>query len=173
MTWYTRNGDTGRTSLFGGEKVAKDDPRIEALGALDEASTAIGVGRAFAARAHAAVLVGVQRALSTIMAEVGSSTPEKLAARLTADDVAALEAEVDALAAQVPPFNGFVVPGDTAGGALLHHARAVARRAERRVTPLVRDGLVANPAIAAYLNRLSSLLYLLARLEDATRPAAD
>jgi cob(I)alamin adenosyltransferase len=167
--WYTGKGDTGDTALFGGGRVAKDDPRIEALGALDEASSAIGVGRAFAARlASRELLLRVQRELSTIMAEVGASKPDKLSTRLELAAVTALEAEIDALATLAPPFDGFIVPGDTPGGALLDVARTVVRRAERRVAPLVRDGKLQNPAIPAYLNRLSSLLFLLARLEDAT-----
>ncbi|HOF87635.1 MAG TPA: cob(I)yrinic acid a,c-diamide adenosyltransferase [Armatimonadota bacterium] len=165
--WYTGKGDGGETSLFFGGRVAKDDPRIEALGALDEASSAIGVARAFAARADAALLIRAGRALSHIMGEVAAPDPGKLAARLEPAAVTALEAEIAALSAPLPPFAGFVVPGDTPAGALLDHARAVTRRAERRVIPLVRDGRVNNPAILAYLNRLSSLLYLLARREDA------
>lgn len=168
MTWYTRKGDTGDTSLIGGGRVAKDDSRIEALGALDEASSTIGVARAFTARAATnELLIRVQRELSVIMAEVAAPEPEKLRARLDADAVTKLEAEIDALAALLPPFAGFIVPGDTRGGALLDHARTVARRAERRLAPLARDGHLRHPAIPAYLNRLSTLLYLLARLEDA------
>ncbi|OPZ81314.1 MAG: Cob(I)yrinic acid a,c-diamide adenosyltransferase [bacterium ADurb.Bin429] len=109
----------------------------------------------------------MQRELSLIMGEVAALDPAKLLARLEPAKVAALEAEIDALAALLPPFDGFIVPGDTPAGALFDHARTVTRRAERRVTPLARDGKLTNPAISAYLNRLSSLLYLLARREDA------
>lgn len=161
--WYTRKGDSGDTSLIGGERVAKDDPRIEALGALDEASSAIGVGRAFARRETSnALLMRVQRELSRIMAEVATSDPAKVKAPLEETAVTALEAEIDTLAALLPPFDGFVVPGDTPGGAHLHLARAIVRRAERRLVALH----LANAHIPAYVNRLSTLLYLLARLED-------
>jgi cob(I)alamin adenosyltransferase len=168
MRMYTGRGDTGSTDLLG-ERTAKDDPRIEALGALDEADSAMGLGRALASdeRVKAAVL-GAQRDLYRIMAEL-AFTPEVRPPdyALDAERVTWLEQETDALAATVTLPREFVVPGESVPGAALDVARTVARRAERRVVAVANSGYAFSPAILAYLNRLSSLLFIAARVEDA------
>jgi cob(I)alamin adenosyltransferase len=166
VMFYTGKGDGGETDLRG-ERVGKDTPRVELLGALDEASSAMGLGRAFVQRPESgAVLVRTQRLLSAIMAELAVKTPERLSLRVDDDALAALEADIAALEGVAPAFAGFIVPGDSRAGAALDLARATVRRAERRAVALHRADPLANPAIIPYLNRLSTLLYFLARVED-------
>lgn len=167
MRLFTGRGDRGQTDLLG-ERVAKTDPRIEAIGALDEASSALGLARA-AARSDRArdALLAVQRDLYKVMAELAFTTeqyPQRV--ELGTDRVAWLEAETNALTAEVPPPRDFVVPGETPQGAALDWARVTARRAERRVVAVAAAGQVRNAEILPYLNRLSSLLFALARFEE-------
>ena len=168
MTLFTGKGDRGETDLLGGDRVAKDDPRVAVLGAMDEASSAVGLGRALAASARTReVLIEVQRDLYRVMAGVavaGGRLPSAYA--LGADRVARLEARVDELAAEVEVAPRFVLPGDTAAGAALDMARGAVRRAEREAVALARGGGVRDPRALPYLNRLSSLLFVLARFED-------
>ncbi|HEY3376017.1 MAG TPA: cob(I)yrinic acid a,c-diamide adenosyltransferase [Armatimonadota bacterium] len=165
--WYTGTGDEGYTGLVGGERVAKDAPQIEALGDLDEANSAIGVARAFTVRAeNQPLLLRVQRELYLLMAEIASPDPECLSRRIESDMIAELEADI-ALLGDASQRHIFIVPGDTRGGATLDLARSVVRRAERRVVHLTREGYVRNERLMRYLNRLSSLLFVLARAEDA------
>lgn len=168
--FYTGTGDQGTTGLLGEGRVPKDDPRIEAVGAVDEATAALGVARAHAqAERTRALLLEVQRDLYRLMAEV-AATPENQAQfrSLTAERVAWLEEQIAALEEVVPPPKAFIVPGDSPGGAFLDLARTVVRRAERRVVALWRSGGLENPALAAYLNRLSSLCFVLELLENRT-----
>ena len=168
MRFYTGRGDDGTTDLLGA-RVGKDDPRVAALGALDETTSAIGLGRAKAADARVREgLVTAQRDLYRIMAELAFTPELRPASYALADDrVAWLEAETDALTAAVTLPREFILPGESEPGAALDVARAVARRAERDVVTLTRAGHGVNPAIVAYLNRLSSLLFIAARVEDA------
>lgn len=167
MRLYTRRGDEGTTDLLGA-RVGKDDPRVEALGALDEASSAIGLGRALASGDRVREsLVEAQRDLYRIMAEL-AFTPELRPSTYVFDQarVVWLEAETDALAANVHLPPEFILPGESRAGAALDVARTVARRAERQVVALGRGGETLNSVILAYLNRLSSLLFIAARSED-------
>jgi cob(I)alamin adenosyltransferase len=167
MRLFTGKGDAGETDLLGG-RVGKDDPRIAAIGALDEASSAIGFARASAGTERArALLLDTQRDLYKIMAEL-AYTSEQWPARVEVgpDRVEWLERETDALTAEVPPPRAFIIPGDTVPGAALDVARAIARRAERETVAIAGGGYVANPEVLRYLNRLSSLLFALARYED-------
>lgn len=168
MRIYTAKGDEGQTDLLG-ERVGKDDPRIELLGALDETTSAIGLGRAQARAARTGErLIAAQRDLYQIMAELAFTDELRPDAyRLPEDRVSWLEAEIAAVTAEVTLPPQFILPGDTVGGAALDVARTVARRAERAAVVLDRAGHVANPQILRYLNRLSSLLFILARAEDA------
>jgi cob(I)alamin adenosyltransferase len=137
MRVYTGKGDAGTTDLLGG-RVDKNDPRIEAIGALDEASSAIGFARASAATERTrAMLIEAQRDLYKIMAEL-AYTSEQWPARVEvgADRVAWLEGETDGLTAEVPPPRAFVIPGDSLPGAALDVARTVARRAERETVAI-------------------------------------
>jgi cob(I)alamin adenosyltransferase len=168
MRFYTGRGDDGTTDLLGA-RVGKDDPRIEALGALDETTSAIGFARALASddRVREA-LVTVQRDLYRIMAEL-AFTPElrPAAYELSLERVTWLETTTDDLTGRVELPREFVLPGESAAGAALDVARTVARRAERQVVALTRGGHSLSGAIPAYLNRLSSLLFIAARVEDA------
>lgn len=167
--FYTRTGDEGLTGLLGEGRVPKFDLRIEALGALDEATAALGLARASAVSPLTApLLLTTQRDLYQLMAEVGA-TPEN-ASRFRAIDsarVAWLEAETDQLEQATPMQREFIVPGDRASSAALALARTIVRRAERRVVELFHAGGLENPHLLAYLNRLSSLVFMLELVENA------
>lgn len=167
MRTYTTRGDTGQTDLLG-ERVGKDDPRIEVIGTLDETTSSIGLGRAMAqVRETNDRLKTVQRDLYQIMAELAfTDTTRPDALRFPAERTAWLEAELETLGAAIELPREFVVPGETASGAALDVARTVIRRAERQVVALTRQAVIGNPEIVRYLNRLSSLLFMLARAED-------
>ena len=168
MRFYTGLGDDGTTDLLGA-RVAKDDPRIDALGSLDEATSAIGLARSMAADDRVREdLVAVQRDLYRIMAAL-AFTPElrPAAYEFAQDRVDWLGAETDSMAASVDLPREFILPGESTPGAALDVARTVTRRGERQVVALARAGHQVSPAILAYLNRLSSLLFIAARIEDA------
>jgi cob(I)alamin adenosyltransferase len=167
VRFYTGLGDDGTTDLLGA-RVAKDDPRIDVLGALDEATSSIGLARSLAADGRVREgLVAVQRDLYRIMAEL-AFTPELRPASydLGADRVDWLGRETDDLAASVDLPREFILPGESSPGATLDVARTVTRRAERLAVALTHAGHEVNPRILAYLNRLSSLLFIAARVED-------
>lgn len=167
MKIYTARGDQGETDLLGA-RVAKDDPRIEVLGEIDETTSAIGLGRAHANVEQTRTrLIQVQRDLYAAMAELAFTDATRPDAyRFPADRVAWMEAEIEAVTASVTLPREFVLPGDTVAGAALDVARTVARRAERSAVRLAQAGQNVNPEILRYLNRLSSLLFILARAED-------
>jgi cob(I)alamin adenosyltransferase len=167
MGFYTGLGDDGTTDLLGA-RVTKNDPRVASLGALDEATSAIGLGRALATTDRVREdLVTAQRDLYRIMAEIAFTAELRPASyELANDRVAWLEMETDALSADVELPREFVLPGESAPGGALDVARAVTRRAERDVVTLAQAGHTVNAAILAYLNRLSSLLFIAARVED-------
>jgi len=170
MPLYTRSGDDGTTGLLGEDRVSKDHPRIEALGALDEASAALGLARASClAPQTPPILRKVQRDLYKLMAEV-AATPEN-ADKFQGIDAASvtwLEEQADAINKQVSLPKAFILPGDTPSGAALSLARAVIRRAERRVTELFTLEELSNPELLRYINRLSSLCFVLELLENQT-----
>lgn len=164
---YTGKGDEGYTSLYGGERVTKDSPRIETLGALDEATSAIGLARALLTRREfSAILQRVQHELYLLMAEIATTQADRLSQHIDATAVSALEADLVSLAKSTSLTQQFILPGDTRSGAALDMARAITRRAERHVVHLVQLKEVRNGQLTRYLNRLSSLLYVLARAED-------
>jgi cob(I)alamin adenosyltransferase len=165
--FYTRTGDDGTTGLLGEGRARKDSPRLEAVGAIDEANAALGVARAAClAPASPEIILKIQRDLYGLMAEV-AATPENAARFRVIDEgrVTWLEAQIAAIESQVEPTNEFIVPGDTASGAALDLARAIVRRAERHVAGLHLDGELENPELQRYLNRLSSLCFVLELLE--------
>ena len=167
MPFYTGLGDDGTTDLLGA-RVAKDHPRIEVLGTLDEATSAIGLARSMAADSRVREdLIAVQRDIYRIMAEL-AFTPELRPAsyELGADRVDWLGAETDALAATIELPREFILPGESTTGAALDVSRTVTRRGERLVVALTHAGHPVNPTILSYLNRLSSLLFIAARVED-------
>ena len=165
---YTGAGDEGYTGLLGQERVPKYDLRPAAYGAVDEASTFLGLARADASASERTrqLVMAVQRDLWLLMGELAAAPGVELPRRLTADRVAWLETETDQLGAEFPPLKEFVLPGDTEISARLDVARAVVRRAERDVVKLLHEQSLSNKDIIRYLNRLSSLLFALARYED-------
>ncbi|HYE02764.1 MAG TPA: cob(I)yrinic acid a,c-diamide adenosyltransferase [Phycisphaerales bacterium] len=176
---YTRTGDDGTTGLGGGGRVPKTDPRVEAYGTVDEANAAVGVAIA-ACRASepggvsaqiAALLTRLQNDLFDVGADlcVPMASGEAAGARLrvTPGQTAALEAAIDRFNARLAPLNSFVLPGGTDLAAALHVARTVVRRAERRTVGLQQaEPDATNPEAVRYLNRLSDLLFVLARVAN-------
>lgn len=167
MKIYTARGDQGGTDLLG-ERVSKDDPRIELMGSLDEATSSIGFGRSLVTWANANdLLLSTQRDLYQIMAElafVDTTRPDSL--RFSSERVDWLESNIATVQESVTLPREFVVTGDTTAGAALDVSRTVARRAERHAVALANAGSIGNPEIIRYLNRLSTLLFILARAED-------
>jgi cob(I)alamin adenosyltransferase len=167
---YTRTGDTGETGLFGGGRVAKSDPRVDAYGAVDELNAVIGQAlTAVTEPAVAARLHALQPDLFTLGAHLATRPPDGRAAPalppLPEPRIAEMEAWIDEAESALPALHAFILPGGAAGGAALHVARTVCRRAERRVVELAQRDDVA-PAIVVYLNRLSDVLFVWARLEN-------
>jgi cob(I)alamin adenosyltransferase len=159
----TRGGDSGETSLGDGTRLAKDAPRVEAIGDVDEANAAIGLLRLHCADTDAdALLARIQNDLFDLGADLCVPGEAGARLRLGADKVARLEAEIAALNTTLPPLTSFVLPGGSAASAHAHLARTIARRAERRVVGLAR-GEPINPNLILYLNRLSDLLFVLGR----------
>lgn len=175
MKLYTRTGDAGETSLFDGTRVSKAEGRVDAYGEVDELSAWLGVVRAFRIDADLdAALALLQRDLFALGARL-SDPAEKIAPRvakvaLGGDDVTRLEALIDRLEEELPPLGHFIVAGGVPAGASLHLARTVCRRAERRVVAL-RPPVA--PELVRYLNRLSDLLFVIARVVNHRAGAAE
>jgi len=163
---YTRTGDAGETSLFGNSRVSKADARVDAYGEVDELNACLGAARAaLPAGDLTAIIESVQRELFAIGARLADPS-SKIAARvtkaaITPADVERLEQAIDRLELELPPLRRFILPGGGQGGALLHLARTVCRRAERRVVALGPDAV--ERVVIVYLNRLSDLLFVMAR----------
>jgi cob(I)alamin adenosyltransferase len=157
---YTRTGDDGTTGLGNGERIPKDDIRVEAYGTVDELNSALGVVAANGLPEHLNVLIAsIQQSLFDMGGEL--CIPNTIA--VSADDVEFLEQQLDALNADLPPLKDFVLPGGNAAAAACHMARTICRRAERRVVTLAGKADVNSDSIH-YLNRLSDLLFVVARL---------
>jgi cob(I)alamin adenosyltransferase len=174
---YTRRGDSGETDLIGSGRVPKDHLRVDAYGAVDELNATLGV--CAAATPHAdvrALLEGIQRGLFALGAHL--ATPEarhreSLGMGEPSDaEIAALEAQIDTFETELPPLERFVLPGGTPQAAAFHVARTVCRRAERVAVALDRSDSLAPSAIR-YLNRLSDLLFVLARVENRRAGVCD
>jgi cob(I)alamin adenosyltransferase len=164
---YTRTGDKGTTALFGGSRVRKDSARVEAYGSVDELNSTIGVAVSFMrSRRLKRTLEGIQNELFNIGAELASETTKRAKAghmfSNEAEKIAGLERLIDEYDAKVPKLRTFILPSGSRAGALLHLSRTVCRRAEREVVRLSRKENV-NPHVLTYLNRLSDLLFVLAR----------
>jgi cob(I)alamin adenosyltransferase len=167
---YTKTGDQGETGLLGGTRVGKDHPRVAAYGDVDETSAVLGVVRGQTADASLRkLLADVQRNLFAIGAQLADPTARVAAKRAKAaigeTSVKRLERAIDVREKKLPALAAFVLPGGSETGALLHLARTVCRRAERSVVALARQEAV-DPRIIVYLNRLSDLLFVLARFEN-------
>ena len=171
MKIYTRTGDTGDTGLFGGGRVPKSDARVEAYGDVDELNAVLGVVRATPpADFYDELIEAVQRDLFAIGGHLATPDPEKVRkalekATLTSARVEEFEQVMDAADSELPPLRAFVLPGGSPKAAALHIARTVCRRAERRVVALARSEPVPG-LFLVYLNRLSDLLFTLARLAN-------
>ncbi|MGE3843250.1 MAG: cob(I)yrinic acid a,c-diamide adenosyltransferase [Vicinamibacterales bacterium] len=175
MRIYTRTGDTGETALFDGTRVGKDDPRIVAYGEVDELNAALGVASSVATDDEIrTVLTGVQRdlhALASRLADPGHRIADRVSkVDLGSAEVEALERLIDRFESQLPPLRKFILYGGAAAAAQLHLARAVARRAERHVVSLGDD---VEAVVLSYLNRLSDLLFVLARVTNHRAGIAD
>ncbi len=173
MNIYTRTGDRGDTGLFGGGRVPKAHLRVDAYGQVDELNAAIGFALAQEPRTFCRdLLETVQRDLFTIGAELATPDPEKLAKALRGppvgpEQIVALEAAIDRYEPQLPALRQFILPGGVPKAAALHLARTVCRRAERAVVRLYTEHNPGSPSsVVPYLNRLSDLLFVLARVAN-------
>jgi cob(I)alamin adenosyltransferase len=161
---YTKTGDDGETGLFGGSRVPKDDVRVTAYGEVDELNAAVGFAASLEPQDFgAAFLQTIQRDLFTIGAELAKAPSEP---RIGDPQIGMLEHMIDGHEAKLEPLKNFILPGGTPKAAAFHLARTVCRRAERAVVSLAREQEV-SPSIVKYLNRLSDLLFVLARATNA------
>ena len=162
---YTRGGDAGQTSLGDGARVAKHAERPSSYGTVDEANAVIGLARLHAGSEADAMLARIQNDLFDLGADLCTpeqESPKYPPLRVVQEQVDRLEAEIDAMNSELQPLSSFILPGGSALAAHLHHARTVARRAERDITRLVEIEQV-NPLAVKYINRLSDHLFVLAR----------
>jgi len=170
MKIYTRTGDEGTTGLFGGGRVAKTHPRVEAYGDVDELNAAIGLARAIEQMPRIdEVLVPLQRDLFAIGALLATPDRDKMKRQLekaSIDErrVTEMEHAIDDGDRELEPLKAFIIPGGSAKAAALHVARTVCRRAERRVIALTDEEI--PPIVVIYLNRMSDLLFTLARVAN-------
>lgn len=178
MKIYTKTGDAGQTGLFGGGRVSKDDPRVEAYGDVDELNAFLGMARAVEVMQRIdEVLVPIQRDLFSIGSLLATPDLQKMhdhleKAQIDDSRIRDLEHAIDDCDNELEPLRAFIVPGGTQKASALHIARTVCRRAERRVISLQRD--VEIPGIVVvYLNRLSDLLFSLARVANARGGAGE
>lgn len=175
MPIYTKTGDTGDTGLFGGGRVGKEDPRVEAYGQVDELNAVLGVARAAGLGAMDALAQALQDQLFTlgsILATPQGSKAEAHIPRLGPTWVTDMERAIDGFDLEIPALTSFILPGGTAAASALHLARTVCRRAERRIVPLSRSGKI-GPDAVVYLNRLSDLLFTMARVANARAGVKD
>jgi cob(I)alamin adenosyltransferase len=173
MKIYTRTGDEGQTGLWGGERVAKNAPRVEAYGTVDECNAALGVARAAGLDAGLDVLVEkLQNLLFVVGADLATPGEARNIPRITAAEVTLLEETIDTLEAELDPLRQFILPGGSVAAAHLHLARTICRRAERLVVAVSQHEPV-NPQAAVFLNRLSDLLFVAARVANARAGVAD
>lgn len=169
---YTKTGDKGETSLFTGQKVPKNDPFIEALGSVDECNSSLGAAAAFLPNTEAMSRIReqielIQHALFDLGAALATPRTRAIDSKLEKtrfDDqgVVLLEKWIDAMTDELPPLTHFILPGGHPAGALLHTARSICRRAERRILPIHRNGDVTD-GLLIYINRLSDYLFCLSR----------
>ncbi|HEY1348495.1 MAG TPA: cob(I)yrinic acid a,c-diamide adenosyltransferase [Ktedonobacteraceae bacterium] len=162
----TGTGDTGYTGLLGDQRVPKYDPRPETFGTVDEATSALGLARATTSDPQVReVIYAIQQELYVLMGELATPPEhyEKMGLRITAEHVRHLEQTEEVLKQGVEIPNKFIIPGDTPAGAALDLARTVIRRAERMAARLLHEGVIANGEVVRYLNRLSDLVFILAR----------
>ena len=176
MKIYTRTGDSGDTGLFDGTRVAKSDPRVSAYGDIDELNAGLGLARASGVDDQiSSMLEQIQRDLFALGARLADPA-KKIAGRVTKaavtpDDIARLEGWIDQLESELPPLRRFILAGGSPGGAALHVARTVCRRAERGMVGLGADAF--EPELLVYVNRLSDLLFVMARAVNQRAGASE
>ncbi len=171
---YTRTGDDGTTGLVDGSRIAKHAPTMEAIGAVDEANSALGLAAVTLRESEFAhTLYRIQNDLFDLGADLATPpgagedfAPSEMVLRIVSAQVSRLEAEIDAANARLEPLTSFVLPGGSEAAARLHLARASARHAERRMTAMA-ETVAVNPQALAYINRLSDYLFVLARVANA------
>lgn len=167
---YTRTGDAGTTGLVDGSRTPKHAARMEAIGSVDEANSAVGLAVVMANAEHAAVLTRIQNDLFDLGADLATPgddfTPGEMTLRLVPAQATWLEERIDALNENLAPLTSFILPGGSEAAARVHVARASVRRAERAMTALAAAAPV-NPAALAYINRLSDYLFVLTRAINA------
>ncbi len=176
MKIYTKTGDDGSTGILGKGRLRKDDARIEAYGTIDELNAVLGVVRASGLDASAdAMAAQLQDELFTVGAALADPNPEgKFHNQITDEHVANLERAIDQMVDEVPPLQSFILPGGSAAAAQLHLARAVSRRAERLVVHLAhQENEHVSTPLLLYLNRLSDLLFVMARAVNHRMGVAD
>lgn len=166
MKIYTRTGDKGETGLLGGSRVAKDDPRIEAYGTVDELNSHVGMLRDLAQADHTEPLITIQNTLFTIGSHLASSSAEERirfkVPAISDTDIATLERAMDVMDLGLEPMRSFILPGGHPASSQAHICRTVCRRAERRVVELAGHAEV-DAVLVRYLNRLSDYFFVLAR----------
>lgn len=173
---YTKTGDTGETGLFDGTRVSKADGRVDAYGAVDELNAWLGLARAEGLDAELGdMLLTVQRDLFALGAHLADPR-HRISARVSKaslgdEQITRLEQWIDRLEEELPPLRHFIVAGGSPAGAMLHLARTVCRRAERRIVSLGPDAV--NPVVVTYVNRLSDYLFVLARAVNHRAQAAE
>ena len=176
MKIYTKTGDSGQTGLFRGPRVFKDDPRIEAYGTVDELNSVLGLARAATLPGDIDLLIArIQNELFSVGAELATPKPDATGMRIIQSaHIEALERAIDHYESSLEPLQQFILPGGTPAAAALHLARTVCRRAERRVITLVKHpGESVSAEIVIYLNRISDLLFVLARAVNRQSGVAD
>jgi cob(I)alamin adenosyltransferase len=171
---YTRTGDRGETGLLGGVRIKKHEPRIEAYGTVDELNAVLGVVRSVHPSQRVdQILEHIQNELFIVGAELATpAAKETRGGRIEESHIERLEEMIDLCDAQLAPLKNFILPGGCPSASQLHYARTVARRAERRVVELAESEPV-SAQIVVYLNRLSDLLFVLARFENARAGVPD
>lgn len=163
MKIYTKTGDDGKTGLFTGERVDKNDPRVQTYGTVDELNSVLGMARAFSDVAEVREKIfQLQKILPRLMADLASMNKPAL---ITEDDVKVLESEMDEMDKLLPPLKSFLTPGNTKSGAIIDLARTTARRAERIFCKLARFEAV-HEVDGIFLNRLSDYCFMLMRVEE-------
>lgn len=166
MSICTKTGDKGTTSLYTGERVAKNSLRVNAYGTVDEVSSALGLARAFATDTEIKeTLLKLEQLNMSVMADLASIVKDDSSYYITKETIDDIEDDINFFEAKLPPLRAFIVPGRSKAGAFLDLARTVTRRAEREVLTLAEKEQV-NDNVRIYLNRLSDLAFLLMRIED-------
>ena len=162
MKVYTKTGDAGSTSLYTGERIEKSSQRVEAYGTIDELTSALGLARSLTEQKEVQdAVLELQKQLLSLMAELASS--ESVGKYIDESHVAAIEASIDKIDAQLPPLREFIIPGDNPSSAALNVSRTIARRAEREILRLTKSEEVGRPLLAM-VNRISDYCFVLGRL---------